>query len=103
MPDFFKFQVLLIYTTKGSSVHGHVIVAYVQKKYSCSSWTCRPTWKIGLFLEVQGVIHNYGQEKSPGLRSDGVILLRDNVWLHVAQHTQNLLQICGWEPLDCPP
>jgi len=48
MLDLLKFQMVLIYTTKGSSVCGHVIVAYVQKKYSCSSQTCRPTCKIGL-------------------------------------------------------
>lgn len=100
MPDLLKFQALLIYTIKGSSIHDHVIVAYVQKKYSCSSWTCRPTWKIGLSGKSKELYTIMG---SPGLCRDGVILLHDNVWLHTAQRAQNLLQICSWEPFDRPP
>jgi hypothetical protein len=57
MPDLLKFQMLLIYTTKGSSVHGHVIVACVQKKYSCSIELADPLGKL-VFL---GSRRNYTQ------------------------------------------
>lgn len=101
MPDLLKFQ-MLIYTTNGScswSCDCGICAEEIQLQ-QLNLQTHLENWS---FLEVQGVIHNYGQEKSPSLRSDGMILLHNNVWLHMAQHTQNLLQICGWEPLDHPP
>jgi hypothetical protein len=47
-PNSLKFQMLLIYTTEGSSVHGHVIRAHAQKEHSCGSLTWRPNWKTDL-------------------------------------------------------
>lgn len=43
------------------------------------------------------------QNKRRGMLTKGVILLHDNARPHVANRTQDLIRVFGWEQLDHPP
>ena len=54
------------------------------------------------FLVVEGAATSY-KIKTPGMLSDGIILLHDNARPHTANLVRDKLQRFGWETLQHPP
>lgn len=73
--------------------------AYVQKEHSCDSSTLWPTSKTHLTWKSEELHASCRHRKCVR----GVIILHDNVQLHMAQQTGNLLQKFSWEMLNHPP